>query len=73
MYLYSLEKSMRKLYVGFFEKNNFEFHTVVYCKEGFILLVHGLKIVRPFGWCSGHFRVNVVILWSYIVSVTISQ
>ena len=41
---------MRKLYVGFFEKNNFEFHTVVYCKEGFILLVHGLKIVRPFGW-----------------------
>ena len=31
------------------------------------------KRVRPFGWFSGHFRVNVVISWSYFVLVTLSR
>ena len=47
MYLYSLEKSLRKLYEGFFEKNNFEFYTVIYGKEGILIQVYSLKTVRP--------------------------
>ena len=34
---------MRKLYVGFFEKNNFEICTFIYRKEGILLLVYNLK------------------------------
>ena len=33
---------MRKLYVGFFEKNNFEICTFIYRKEGILLLVYNL-------------------------------
>ena len=73
MYLYSLEKSMRKLYESFFEKNNFEFYTVIYGKEGILTQVYSLKTVRPLGWYSGHFRVNVVLSWSDFVSMTVSR
>jgi len=33
---------MRKLYVGFFEKNNFEICIFIYRKEGILLLVYNL-------------------------------
>ena len=47
----------------FLKKNNFEFHTVVYCKIGILLMLYNQKHDRPFGWCSGHFRVNRVFSW----------
>ena len=49
MYLYSLEKSLRKLYEGFFGKNNFEFYTVIYDKEGILIQGYSLKTVCPLG------------------------
>ena len=37
---------MRKLYVGFFEKNNFEICIFIYRKEGILLLVYNLEHIQ---------------------------